>query len=80
MVECIRKGLHARAACEAGFFTKSNMFHDNLLKDVWWKHLAEIAFHIHPEDATDEIQELMIDLCQEYDVFGSVLSLFLGVC
>ena len=20
----------------------------------WWKHLAEIAFHIHPEDATEE--------------------------
>ena len=56
------------------------MMPDDKLKDVWWKHLAEIAFHIHPEDATDEIHELMVDLCQEYDVFGSVLSLLLGVC
>lgn len=42
-----------------------------LSEDIWWKHLAEIAFHIHPEDATDEIRDLIVDLCQEYDVIGN---------
>jgi len=35
---------------------------------TWWKHLAEIAFHIHPEDASEEDRELVVGLCREYGV------------
>lgn len=42
---------------------------DLVAQDDWWKHLAEIAFHIHPEDATEEDKAMMVDICKEYGVF-----------
>ena len=39
-------------------------------QDTWWKHLAEIAFHIHPEDACEMDKELVIGLCKEYEALA----------
>ena len=36
----------------------------------FWKHLAEIAFHIHPEDACEMDKELVIGLCKEYEALA----------
>jgi len=41
-----------------------------LAEDTWWKHLAEIAFHIHPEDACEMDKELVISLCKEYEAIA----------
>jgi len=35
----------------------------------WWKHILEIAFHIHPEDATEDDRRLVIELCKAYNIF-----------
>ena len=37
-----------------------------LAQEDWWKHLLEIAFHIHPEDATQYDKEMIVDICKEY--------------
>ena len=39
-------------------------------QDSWWKHLAEIAFHVHPEDACEMDKELVISLCKEYEAIA----------
>ena len=39
-------------------------------QDTWWKHLAEIAFHIHPEDACEMDKELVVSLCKEYEAIA----------
>ena len=39
-------------------------------QDTWWKHLAEIAFHIHPEDACEIDKELVVSLCKEYQAIA----------
>ena len=28
--------------------------------------IPEIGFHIHPEDATEEDKNMMLDICEEY--------------
>ncbi len=28
--------------------------------------ISEIGFHIHPEDATEEDKNMMLDICEEY--------------
>ena len=39
----------------------------SLLAEVdWWKHILEIGFHIHPEDATEENKRMMLDICKDY--------------
>ena len=42
-----------------------------LYKDDWWKHLLEIAFHIHQEDATLEDKAILVDIMKAYDIFPS---------
>ena len=38
-------------------------------QEDWWKHILEITFHIHPEDATEEDKALVVDLCEAYNIF-----------
>ena len=39
-----------------------------LAQEDWWKHFLEIAFHIHPEDATEQDKAMMMEICQKYDI------------
>ena len=39
-----------------------------LAQQDWWKHFLEIAFHIHPEDATEQDKAMMMEICQKYDI------------
>ena len=38
-------------------------------QEDWWKHILEIAFHIHPEDATEDDRTLVVELCMAYNIF-----------
>jgi len=42
-----------------------------LYKDDWWKHLLEITFHIHQEDATLEDKAILVDIMKAYNIFPS---------
>ena len=39
-----------------------------LAQTDWWKHFLEIAFHIHPEDASQQDKAMMMEICQLYDI------------
>ena len=39
-----------------------------LAQSDWWKHFLEIAFHIHPEDASEQDKAMMMQICREYDI------------
>lgn len=41
-----------------------------LSQEDWWKHILEIAFHIHPEDATDKDKNLVLEICKQYNVIN----------
>jgi hypothetical protein len=44
----------------------------NLLsQEDWWKHILEITFHIHPEDASEDDRTLVVELCKAYDIFNN---------
>ena len=45
-----------------------------IYQEDWWKHILEIAFHIHPEDATEEDKALMVEICKTYNVLCKTSS------
>ena len=46
-----------------------------LAQDDWWKHILEIGFHIHPEDATQANKEMILKVCKDYGKNFPVLVL-----
>ena len=55
------------AALEETSYSHTDLVRWTLLaQEDWWKHLLEIAFHIHPEDATQYDKEMIVDICKEY--------------
>jgi len=45
-----------------------------IYQEDWWKHILEIAFHIHPEDATEEDKALMVEICKTYNLLCKTSS------